>query len=104
MKDYLCHACKFDLSGDVCYFSWAGEPFGRRSHVVKLCSYCGYLLKPTVTADNIAIVGTYAGDIYTYKEMVVEGFNDKHRLVRSIKGVGKVLGMTEKDIAKRLKG
>lgn len=103
MKDYICSCCKFDLAEDICYFSWHGQPFSVNS-TVKLCSHCGFLLKPQVTKDNCAIIGTYANDIYSVKEMNEDGFNDKKRIINSIKLMGKKLNFTQKDIDKRVKG
>lgn len=100
-RDGVCSACKYD-SDDTCHFTWSGEPFGKIAPVW-ICSYCGFLIKPGVICD-VAIIGTSSGDIYTQSEMKAEGFTDKKRLASSIKAVGKILGLTSKEISKKLKG
>lgn len=103
MKSDACCVCKFSLLDDYCHFSWSGAPFSKTSSAVKLCSYCGYLVIPQVV-NGFAIMGTSSGDIFTAQEMRDEGFNDKARLKQSIKSVGQVLGLTNKQIAAKLKG
>jgi hypothetical protein len=97
----ICACCKIDFSDDFCTFSWSGPPFAKNSPV-KLCPYCGYAIKPRTSA-NIAFIGTSDNDVYSWREMKDDGFIDKKRVVRSIKAVGKAIGLPKKVISSKLK-
>lgn len=87
---------------DEAYFSWLGQPFGVRKHV-ELCLYCGHAVKPLETDTGVAIVGTNGCDVHSFSDMVEDGFTDKIRVRRSIRSVGKFVGLEPKQIKAKLK-
>jgi len=98
-----CQVC--GQSTDDGYYNWFGPPFSMRTSK-EICTCCLTAIKPKVfnqTGDDagIAIIGTYDGDIYTLSEMVEEGF-DKEQANRSLRVVGKYLGLSPYRVKQKL--
>jgi len=85
---------------------WHGMPFRKlESSVTLLCHTCVHVLKPQIIKQGeseIALIGTYADDIYPLSELIEEGF-DKDRATRSIRALGKALSIPAKEITKKVR-
>ena len=102
MAESKCEACKQAI--ELAHYDWYGPPFSVRS-TRAICFYCLSALRPRVfdtgKGTDIEMVGTYDGDVLTLSEMVADGF-DRDRAGRSIRVVGKSLGLPPSVVKKRL--
>jgi len=102
MAELKCEACKQPI--EIAYCGWYGPPFSVRSNRT-ICFYCLSALRPqihkTEKGADVEIIGTYDGDILSLSEMVADGF-DRERAGRSIRVVGKSLGLPPSVVKKRL--
>lgn len=102
-REDQCAGCKKEIGPDA-YCNWIGPPFSQRANR-EICFTCLCALRPEVIKhgeSEIAFLGSYSGDVMSLSEMLDDGF-EKDESIRSIKAIGKILGLPAFTIKKRLK-